>query len=372
MNLYIDHISVKGFRSIGSIERLELRPINVLVGSNGSGKSNFISLFSFLREIREGRLQNYVTRSGGAGRILHFGAKRTKRIEIDISFRDGLNGYDLWLSPTEEDSLYPSRETVSFWDKSQYKSPYEQPLIPAERGLEAGISSSELVKIPGWVRSRLGSWRLYHVHDTSPSSPMRTTAKVQDNAFLRADGSNLPSFLFYLREKEATSYTLIRRTIQQVAPFFDDFVLAPSNLNPENIRLEWKHQNSDEYFDVSSLSDGTLRFITLATLFLQPQRLLPTLILVDEPELGLHPFAIQTLGSLVRYASKYTQVLIATQSSQLLDNFEPEDVLVADRLNGGTVISRLETDRLHSWLEEYSLGQLWEKNEFAGRPSSES
>jgi predicted ATPase len=371
MQLNIDHITVKGFKSIRSVEKLELRPINVLIGANGSGKSNFIGLFSFLRDIREGRLQNYVTRSGGAGKVLHFGSKVTKQIEIDISFKEGVNAYNLLLSPTDDDSLYPTRETVYFWDKSKYKQPYEESLTSTNRGLEAGISSSDLVKIPGWVRSRLGSWRLYHVHDTSSSSPMRTAAEIQDNQFLRPDGSNLPSFLFYLREKETTSYNLIRRTIQQVAPFFDDFLLAPSNLNPDNIRLEWKHKNSDQFFDASSLSDGSLRFIILATLFLQPVKLLPSLILVDEPELGLHPYAVQTLASLVRNASKHTQILIATQSSQLLDNFDPEDVLVADRVDGGTNIMRVEGGRLNSWLEEYSLGQLWEKNEFAGRPSSE-
>jgi len=200
---------------------------------------------------------------------------------------------------------------------------------------------------------------------------MRASASIQDNQFLRPDGSNLPSFLYYLLQKESASYSLIRRTIQQVAPFFEDFALAPSNLNPESIRLEWKHKNSDQFFDASSLSDGTLRFITLATLFLQPEKLLPSLILVDEPELGLHPFAVQTLASLIRYASQHTQILVATQSSQLLDNFGPEDVLVADRVSGGTAITRLDTGRLNSWLEDYSLGQLWEKNEFAGRPSSE-
>lgn len=280
MQLNIDHITVKGFKSLRSIENLELRPINVLIGSNGSGKSNFIGLFSFLRDIREGHLQDYVTRSGGAGRVLHFGSKTTKQLEIDISFKDRINAYSLWLSPTKDDSLYPTRETVSFWDKSKYKTPYEDSLASTNRGLEAGISSPDLTKIPGWVRGRLGSWRLYHVHDTSSSSPMRTAAQIQDNKFLRPDGSNLPSFLFYLREKELASYSLIRRTIQQVAPFFDDFLLAPSNLNPENIRLEWKHKNSDEFFDASSLSDGTLRFITLATLFLQPVKLLPSLYLL--------------------------------------------------------------------------------------------
>jgi predicted ATPase len=175
-----------------------------------------------------------------------------------------------------------------------------------------------------------------------------------------------------LQQRHHASYDLIRKTIQRVAPFFDDFRLAPQQLNSENISLEWRHKASDQFFDASSLSDGTLRFIVLAALFLQPDSLMPTMIIVDEPELGLHPYAIGCLASLVRQASKKTQVLISTQSSLLLDHFDPEDVLVADRVSGGTKISRLDPTSLGAWLNEYSLGQLWEKNEISGRPGDES
>jgi predicted ATPase len=200
---------------------------------------------------------------------------------------------------------------------------------------------------------------------------MRKTAKVDDNNFLREDGSNLAAFLYYLREREADSYRLIQRTVQRVAPFFDDFQLKPLKLKPDDIKLEWRHKNSDQYFDTSSLSDGTLRFIALATLFLQPELYRPSVILVDEPELGLHPYAIEMLASLIRQAAVNTQVIVSTQSSLLLDHFEPEDVLVANRVDGGTHLTRLESSQLRKWLGEYSLGQLWEKNEFAGRPGRE-
>ena len=156
--------------------------------------------------------------------------------------------------------------------------------------------------------------------------------------------------------------------MQRVAPFFDDFRLEPLQLKPDDIKLEWRHKRSDQYFDASSLSDGTLRFIALATLFLQPEEFRPSVILVDEPELGLHPYAIEMLAALIRQASVTTQVIVSTQSSLLLDHFEPEDVLVANRVDDGTQITRLESPHLTKWLEDYSLGQLWEKNEFGGRP----
>jgi predicted ATPase len=362
----LEYITIKGFKSIGSIEKLALRPINVLIGPNGSGKSNFIGVFAFLHEIREGRLQHYVARAGGADKLLHFGSKETKEIYFRIWFQNEVNQYALTLAPTDADGLYPSRELVYFWNKSTHLEPYGHSLTA--RGNEAGISDPKPEGIADWVRTRLGRWRLYHFHDTSASSPMKKVADVNDNRFLRPEGSNLAAFLYYLRERHEDSYSLIKRTVQRVTPFFDDFMLEPTKLNPDKIRLEWKHKESDKYFDAASLSDGTLRFIALATLFLQPKDYRPSVIIVDEPELGLHPYAINMLGSIVKSTAKKTQVILSTQSPLLLDEFEPEDVLVADRDEGSTHFRRLESEKLASWLKEYSLGQLWEKNELGGRP----
>ncbi|HTW35410.1 MAG TPA: AAA family ATPase, partial [Rhizomicrobium sp.] len=186
----------------------------------------------------------------------------------------------------------------------------------------------------------------------------------------RPDGSNLAAFLFMLRNAHPQSYALIRGAVQRVAPFFDDFILAPDPQNTETIRLAWKHKASDQYFGASALSDGSLRFIVLATLFLQPERFRPSVILVDEPELGLHPYAVTLLAAMVKQAAVETQVILSTQSGLLLDNFEPDDVLVAERMEGGTHLTRLEPPKLASWLEDYSLGQLWEKNELGGRPGA--
>jgi len=366
----LDYVTVKGFKSIASIEKLALGPINVLIGANGSGKSNFIEVFAFLHSMREGHLQDYVRRGGGADQLLHFGSKSTKQIELKISFGAEVNRYQVVLRPDQNDSLYPADERVYYWDKTKYGSPYEEVLLSRESGLEAGISDPTAQRIPNWVRHRLGLWRIYHVHDTSASSPMRKTAQVNDNRFLRSNGSNLPAFLYLLRRKHRSQYDLIVRTIQRVAPFFDDFQLEPDRLNEATIRLAWKHKNSDLYFGSSSLSDGTLRFIVLATLFLQPEGFLPSVILVDEPELGLHPYAITLLASLVRQASAKTQVILSTQSAWLLDHFEPQEVLVAERVESSTSIKRLDPKPLAQWLDEYSLGQLWEKNEIGGRPGA--
>lgn len=365
----LDTITIKGFKSIASIENLQLGAINIIVGPNGSGKSNFIGIFSFLHAIREGHLQDYVLQAGGADKVLHFGSKTTQALEIHISFQSGVNQYGITLAPNSADQLYPSAESVYFWNKEKFpEKGHSTGLFP--RGSEAGISDPSSKKVAAYVRQHLDRWRLYHFHDTSSSSPMKKTSDLNDNRYLRPDGSNLAAFLYFLRERHEAAYSLIRRSVQRVAPFFDDFVLAPQQLNPNKIRLEWRHKGSEGYFDAASLSDGTLRFIALATLFLQPEAYRPSVILVDEPELGLHPYAVTMLASLVKQCSAKTQVIVSTQSALLLDHFQPEDVLVADRVGGGTQFTRLQSSRLDTWLEDYSLGQLWEKNEFGGRPAA--
>lgn len=383
------NITIKGFRSIASITELALGPINVLIGPNGSGKSNFIGAFSFLHAIREGRLQEYVQRAGGADRLLHFGAKTTPSMELEVEFNnpdETINGYKIQLSPTDLGQLAPTLERLYYWDpedlgpkhvaaqRPNYWDPEDlgpkHDVVLPPQGLEAEISTSRSKTAP-YVRRHLDSWRLYHFHDTSSASALKRNAPINDNRFLKPDGSNLPAFLYYLRQRHNAAYTLIRGAVRQAAPFFKDFQLEPMRLDESKIRLEWLHEGTDDYFDVSSLSDGTLRFIATSTLLLQPKRLWPRVILIDEPELGLHPYAITLLASLIKQASTTSQVIVSTQSSLLLDHFEPEDVLVADRVNGATELRRLDSEELGDWLEDYSLGQLWEKNEIGGRPRSE-
>ncbi len=365
MQHYLDYISIKGFRSIWEIQKLKLRPINILIGANGSGKSNFVEVFSFLNAIRCGKLRNYTAQRGGADTILHFGSKVTPEIEIEISFNSQVNGYQILLGSTDIDELYIKDERCWFWRK-QYPGQYYYWILNAVNG-EAGISQPG-PRITSWVQSRLDRLRIYHFHDTSKQSPMKRLADVNDNYFLRSDGSNLPAYLLLLREQNPSSYRLIRNTVRRVAPFLYDFQLAPLRRNQNKIRLEWMHKLSDQYFDVSSLSDGTLRFICLATLLLQPTQKRPSPIILDEPELGLHPYAITMLASMVKAAATKTQIIISTQSPLLLDHFEPEDILVTELEDGATTLTRLQSSELEAWLEDYSLGQLWEKNQFGGRP----
>ncbi len=325
--------TVEGFKSIRSIE-VSLRPINLLIGANGSGKSNFLEAFVLLGETHEGHLDSYVAHSGGANRLLHFGSKNTQRIYVSLRTSGGQNFF--------ADCRYASNDS----------------LFPAS-------------VVSGWNDRSGPTFNRYRFHDTGENSPFKNTRDLHDNRSLSRLGGNLAAFLYRLKLSHPDSYESIRKTVRQVTPFFEDFQLEPLALNPNTIKLEWRHVGSDDYFDASSLSDGTLRFIALATLFLQPLELRPSVILVDEPELGMHPYAIEILASLIRQASKETQVIAATQSSLLLDQFDPEDILVANRVDGATTVDRLKPEPLAEWLKEYSLGQLWEKGEFAGRPVKE-
>lgn len=365
----LDWISIEGFKSIASSGRVFLRPINLVIGANGAGKSNFIEVFSLLQKISQGHLQDYVRTAGGAQEILHFGTNTTEKLGLEMHLKQE-HAYRLELAPTANDGLVVVSEVMTHEQRHPLvaQSTYIPPSIQA--GQEASIShESGLQEMPSSITHLISRWQCYHVHDTSKTSPLRRTNKTDDNDFLRPDGSNLAAFLYRLRETEHyVSYQMIRQTVQRIAPFFDDFLLRPDNLNPETIKLAWKHQGSDKYFGASSLSDGTLRFIALATLLLQPVQLRPSVILIDEPELGLHPAAIGLLASLIHRASEHTQVIAATQSPILLDHFEPEDVLVADSQEGATTFKRLEPIELAHWLEDYSLGQLWEKNYFGARP----
>ena len=374
----IDWITIQGFRSIRNIERLKLGRINALIGANGSGKSNVIRVFELLQAICQENLQNYVLRAGGAERILHFGAKETERIVIGVAFAHPATRYQIELAPGDGDTLHVCSEQVFSSDpdnsgRSQNQLVWSEGRSSRESELFA-LDAAGRPADTGHLLKCLESWKIHHFHDTGPSSPFRKTNQLHDNRGLRPDGSNLAAFLYLLRAKHESSYRLIRRTVRLVAPFFRDFELEPEDLNEDTLRFGWKAEGSDINFPTSSLSDGSIRFIALATLLLQPEKYRPSIILLDEPELGLHPAAVTVLASLIQQASATTQIIFATQSSLLLDHFLPENVLVADRANGNTRFTRCAEDeeRLRPWLEDYSLGQLWEKNEIGGRPVPET
>jgi predicted ATPase len=359
---HLERIEIEGFKSIKSLS-LDLHPLNVLVGANGAGKSNFISLFRLLNEMVEGSFQLAVQRGGGADSFLHFGQKTTEKIRVKLSFQR--NAYECLWVPTVDDTLVFADEIC--WFEGDKVSGYGEHLGHGHKESELPERGRIDQSIPGYGLKSLKNWKVYHFHDTSESAKVKKIGDLNDNVYLRPDAANLAAFLYRLRETANRHYLAIRDAVRLVAPFFDDFILRPLPQNEDKIRLEWRERGSDYPFLAHHLSDGTLRFACLATLLLQPEP--PSTILIDEPELGLHPYAINTLASMMRSASHSAQVIVSTQSVTLVNQFEAEDLLVVELHDGATTIERLDAARLEDWLDEYSLGELWEKNVFGGRPA---
>jgi len=356
----IQKIKIEGFKSIRK-QTVDLGDINILIGPNGVGKSNFIGVFKLLNKIINKDLQSHVSKSGGADGFLHFGAKNTPEILILLRFFP--NVYKCCLVATSRDELIFKKELVRFEDA------YEKTKNLRNTGPETNLFEYDAY-ICQHVRKYMRDWKVYHFHDTGLSAPLKLTQDIIDSHPLLADASNLAPFLFELKESRSSddrkAYEKIVKTIQGAAPFFQDFVLDPERKNEDKIRLRWKQSGSDHQFFASDLSDGTLRFICLTALLLQPEP--PNVILLDEPELGLHPHAIHLLAGLIRKASKKSQVITSTQSVTLANQFKFEDIIVTDRSNGETQFRRLEEREVSQWLEDYGIGDLWEKNLIGGTP----
>ena len=359
----LDRIKIRGFKSIRELD-LELKRLNVLIGGNGAGKSNFISAFSLLNNIVEQRLQAAVAKAGGADAMLYFGRKTTDKIEMHLLFKS--NGYFAQLAPSADDGLYFEVEHGEFYGK-QHDRPFREPVGAGHReSILPQAAQQEPGRVASHILNSLRSWKLYHFQDTSESAGVKALGPLDDNAFLRPNARNLAAFLLSLKMRAPSHYKKIVATIRQVTPFFDDFQLRESPLAPNKIKLEWRERDSDAYFNAHSMSDGTLRFVCLATLLLQPT--LPETILLDEPELGLHPYAIRVLAELLQSASATTQVIVSTQSVSLVNQFSPEDLLVVEREAGNTVFKRPKSEDIQNWADDYGLGDLWEKNVIGGRP----
>lgn len=349
----LNRIIIDGYKSIHHVD-LELRPINILIGSNGVGKTNFISFFRLINIIYEQRLHNY-TMQNSAERLFYYGRKQTKELKGYLEFGD--NAYGVTLQARNNGSLFIAEE------RSYYQS---RPNVVSNLD-ESYIKDSTTFR-DKWLREYLQSYKIFHFHDTSKGAPLRSSANINDNRFLKTDGSNLPAFLYMLQEKHPKTLKRIELTIRSVMPYFGNFSLAPSLLDESQINLQWSDmENNEKYFDANDLSDGSIRFIALATLLQQPT--LPKVIIIDEPELGLHPTAIVKLAGMIKsVASRNCQVIISTQSVNLINNFDAEDIITVDRKDRQSSFNRLNNDTLQSWLNDYSLGELWTKSIINGQP----
>jgi predicted ATPase len=368
--LQLQEISLEGFKSIQQCQGLKLGSMNVLIGANGSGKSNFISFFKMLNYAMSGALGEFIGQAGGANSILHFGAKKTPQLSATLKFQSdsGLNTYHLRLVHGARDSLIFGEESITYQGKHHTKQ--AQPLVLGSGHKESALLGDEMKdnKTAKFFRGTLNRCRVYQFHDTSASAHIRNRVNVSNNRYLMSDGGNLAAVLALMAEQKKEYYRRIVSTIQLFAPFFAGFSLEPLKDNTSQVMLNWRAKGSEYEFGPHQLSDGTLRMMALTTLLLQPPEDLPSIIVIDEPELGLHPYAITQLCGLLSSVAQDHQVIVATQSVPLLNQFEADHVVVVEQRNGLTSFVRLEEAKLQEWLQEYSLGELWEKNVLGGRP----
>lgn len=359
----IERLQVRGFKTFADAA-VDLKACNVLIGGNGAGKSSLLSLLRMLRALARGELQVYVGKAGGANDVLHRSVPPTSALdlELDLITVTGKSRYRLRAERTEDDALLVRSEQVERWE-----------FDGRPRGGEASGRPLRESRLVGAARGTgeqqlLGGLRVYHFAETATAAPASHECDLDDNRELREDGGNLAAFLYALEQQQPIAYRRIVTTTRQVLAGFGDFVLHPSTLNPGRIRLRWRLHGEPGDFGAHQLSDGTLRMILLTALLHQPPAMLPPVIAIDEPELGLHPAALSLAAALVRVAGHHCQVIIATQSAALLDHFTAEDTVVVRRpeLSRGSTLERLSPAALADWLAEYSLGELWEKNVLGG------
>lgn len=363
MGRELERLTIRGFKSIEKLEDFELCSLNVLVGANGAGKSNFVEFFRMLRAMVQERFQAYLNEHGPADGYFYSGVSRTKTIEADMYF--GQNRYGFTLSPRAQGGILIANEQCQYLGSS-----YAIEL--ASGTLESGLAKNKdqpglksPYGPPWYVWSAVSDWHVYHFHDTSMTAGMRRDCGIEQTDRLHPSGENLAAFLLGLRERKRDVYDTIRKTVQRIAPYFDDFVLSVRSGKAEDqVRLTWKQRGKRYIFSPGHLSDGTIRFLCLTTALLQPSP--PSTIVVDEPELGLHPEALSILAGLLRSASTRTQIIAATQSPVLLSEFEPEHVVTVDQVDGSTRFSRLDGRALQAWLDDFSLGELWLKGNVSG------
>lgn len=366
----IDRVYINNFKSIKKSGEIKIGQLNILIGSNGVGKSNFISFFKLLNSIAEKRLPSYVANNGYADKMLHYGKKKSKELSGGIVFKEEggntNNRYDFVLKPDQANGFYFEKESGGFnYFVNGYNEKWDY-ISPDSEGEKNSALSHHNAPRFEYLRKHFHEFQVFHFHDTSSSAPLKQVAKLRDNSSLREDGGNLAAFLYKINKTNPLNFRLIEFAIRSIAPFFDRFDLHPDNLNPDLIFLNWLEKNSDEYFDANNLSDGSIRFIALATLLLQPNP--PKTIIIDEPELGLHPSAINKLAAIIKSTSLKSQIILSTQSVNLLDQFSTNDIIVVDRKDNQSTFNRLEKKALEHWIEEYSIGELWSKNVIGGIP----
>ncbi len=370
----LESVSVRGFRSLANVEFSNLGGATVLIGANGSGKSNVVRFFEMLSwMLRSQKLEEFVARHGGADDQLFMGNKATPRMEADIRLwtPNGINEYSFALSYGAPDRFVFTEERLR---SSRAGLEGQAPWQSVGSGhTEAKIKEAAHDQIPGVntktarvVHHLLKDCSTFQFHDTSASASMKQRWDVSDSRGLRSDGGNLAAVLFRLQRECPDRFEWVQDNIRRVLPSFGHFVIEDEH---GRVLLRWRGTDGDKTFGAHLTSDGSLRLFALVTLLSLPPEMLPSVALIDEPELGLHPAAVTLIGSMIQSLASHRQIIVATQSPQLVDCFDLDEIVVMELEDSRTVARRRSRGNYERWLDEnYTTGELWQMNLLGGRP----
>jgi predicted ATPase len=369
-------LEIRGYRSLKSVRITDLGPRTLLIGANGSGKSNLLSFLRLVPLLATQSLRRFVAEAGGASTILHYGPRVSPAMSFMLEFEaeDATwKAYSAELAYAAGDTLYFADERVGSRVASDQEYSWEPLGVGHPESHLAVDSVSQTLKD---VRALVRRMNYFHFHDTSRESPMRAASRVEDARYLRSFGNNLAAYLHALRtspdEAWRASWRRILGLVRLIAPYIKE--LTPEALSPGDpaigagsVRLDWI-DSRDEVFGPHQLSDGTLRAIALFTALGQPSDRLPRFASFDEPELGLHPAALKVFADLTGSVSSRCQTLLATQSAPLLNYFDAREVRVVELGPDGSRFRQLDAGSLAEWQKEYTLAELFDMNVLGGRP----
>lgn len=370
----IESIRIKGFRSLADVEIDDMPGATVLIGANGSGKSNFIRFFDMMSwMINSRRLAEFIQRQGGADDQLFGGSRISPRMEAELAMRteQGRNDYRFALAHAHPDRFVFTEEAFRFSRKGWgTEAPWqylgightEAGITEAAQSVESAVVNKTTARV---LVHLLRHCAVYQFHDTSDHSHLKERWDAEENGYLKSHGGNLAAVLLRLEREDMRRFEAICGHIRRILPVFDRFQIEEDY---GRLMLRWKAKGMDKTIGAHLTSDGSLRLFALVTLLNLPPGMLPDVLLLDEPELGLHPAAIALIGDMIKTLAEDRQVIAATQSPLLVDAFSLDEIRVLELRDGRTEIRRYDEDEYRDWLEEFTTGELWQKNLLGGRP----
>lgn len=353
-------IELENWKSLKNL-RLDFEDVNVLIGPNGSGKSNLVQFFYMLNMMMTGSLQLFIGRSGGANSLLHYGSKNTIFIDSKLTFQtdNATDNYAFRLIHGAPDTFVFANENIT------YKT-VDHPGPPIEREFGAGHKESFLNnhkvqqnEVFAFIKKMLSGVRYFQFHDTSNEAHIRSYAREDNNWFLFYNGGNVAAVLLRLKREFPDAYSEVTERVRESVPAFRDFVLEPEQ---GQLLLNWTDNYRGQLFGPHQLSDGSIRIIALHTLLALPPQLSPSVAIIDEPELGLFPRAIETLVDAIRSASNHCQIVLATQSNRLVRYLNPTSLICCSWRDGQSTVERVNPIEQFEFMDNYTLGDYIERN----------